>query len=56
MSKTEMTRVRIKPDLKNEVENFFAELRLNPTAAILNDHNNNCLFDQGMKLGDMIYR
>ncbi len=34
MSKTEMIRARIEPDLKNEVENIFSELGLTPTTAI----------------------
>ncbi|MCI0494650.1 type II toxin-antitoxin system RelB/DinJ family antitoxin [candidate division KSB1 bacterium] len=34
MSKTEMIRARIEPDLKNEVENIFSELGLSPTTAI----------------------
>lgn len=34
MSKTEMIRARIEPDLKNEVEKIFSELGLSPTTAI----------------------
>ena len=34
MSKSEMIRARIEPDLKKDVENIFSELGLNPTTAI----------------------
>jgi len=34
MSKTEMIRARIEPDLKREVESIFSELGLTPTTAI----------------------
>ena len=34
MSKTEMIRARIEPELKHEVEKILSELGLNPTTAI----------------------
>ena len=34
MSKTEMIRARIEPDLKKDVESIFSELGLTPTTAI----------------------